>query len=465
MLTVWELMFLIGCLICVYNPLLLVFELFEFYNFLIFGFLGVVSNCFTLIIFFIVYLFKYSCILIFYQDFLYYLFFICVFFVTLLFLLYLVIVIKSSVNMLVSNLLVGIFLISSFFYFLVEDYFLFYILVEFQTMLLYILYNITLVYASYYVRGGIRFFILSIFMSLILLLGISFIYLGSGTFVLEELFFLDMFNLQLFRLNFNFICYKVGLVLVYCVFFFKLGLFPFYVWMLEIFIFIRNFYFVFYVLMSKIPLYFFFIKTVINIGYLFFFNIIFIFSIIIGILNLYREDDIRKFIIYSSMVQFGILSICLVNLNYFIGVAVVCLYFNYLIVFLSLYLLCGKFVGFFSSLLYLNGLGRLYVPIILIFSVFLLSVIGVPPLLGFIGKVYLFLGLLIEGNLLLCILVLFVSILSSIYYFSIIRSLIFGMLYINNNYIYGYSFMFKFIVYIVGISFMGVFLCFDLNVF
>jgi len=322
-------------------------------------------------------------------------------------------------------------LFSNIFYIFVEDFFSLYIVLEFHTLLMYILYNITLPsYSNFYIKNGIKFFILSVFTSLFLLLGLFFLYFASGTIVFYEI---DI----IFNKNYDLIS-VLGLNLVYAVFCFKLGLFPFYIWMLEVFGYLNNIFFLVYVFIAKIPVFITMMKLIFFFGLTHFLYAVSFLSIIYGTFCVLVENDFRFFIIYSSMVQFGGLFLAMVDYNLYIFYGVIYTYINYILVFTLLFfvlLLVSQGYNFdlnvFTSLKYKSILLTASL-LILVFSV-----IGVPPTLGFIGKFNLYYGLLLNNYFYLVLFLIFSSLFSSVYYFNIIRLLYFTS--VRDVHVYAYN--------------------------
>lgn len=335
-------------------------------------------------------------------------------------------------------------LFSNIFYIFVEDFFSLYIVLEFHTLLMYILYNITLpFYSNFYIKNGIKFFILSVFTSLFLLLGLFFLYFASGTIVFYEI---DI----IFNKNYNLLI-TLGLNLVYGVFCFKLGLFPFYVWMLEIFGYLNNIFFLVYIFIAKIPIFIVIMKLMYFFGLTNFLYVISFLSVIYGISCIVIENDFRFFIIYSSMVQFGSLFLAMVNFNFYVFYGIIYTYVNYILVFTLLFFLLllvtqGRSfdLHFFISFKYRSSF--LIVGVIIL----MFSVIGVPPTFGFLGKFNLYYGLLLNNNFYLVLFLILSSLFSSVYYFNIIRLVYFNSL--RDAHLYIYNVPTNILIYLILVS-------------
>ena len=127
--------------------------------------------------------------------------------------------------LILTSLLGMFFLVSS------NDFFLVYLSIEFQSFCFYILCAIKK-YSNLSVEAALKYFILGSYASVLLLFGISILYISSGTLNFSDfsliLSFLDI-------LSINNILFFLGMILFFVGIFFKLGLFPFHYWVPDVY--------------------------------------------------------------------------------------------------------------------------------------------------------------------------------------------------------------------------------------
>jgi len=103
-----------------------------------------------------------------------------------------------------------------------------YLGIEIQGLCFYIITNLKF-FSDYSIEAGLKYFILGVISSLILLLGSSFLYYGTGT-----INFLDL-NILFYSvniINYNYYSYYItlfGLLLIYSSILFKIGIVPFHI--------------------------------------------------------------------------------------------------------------------------------------------------------------------------------------------------------------------------------------------
>jgi NADH-quinone oxidoreductase subunit N len=191
----------------------------------------------------------------------------------------------------------------------------------------------------------------------------------------------------------------------------------------------------FFSIFPKITLIFFFIKIS---YFVFLFNlnlfltIIGILSVIVGFINAMFQFKIKRFLAYSSIFTIGFLLIILSQANIDSFFVVIFYLICYSITLMSFFfLLLHIRLKSFKEIFYLYDLSVItktniilsYLLIILFFSF-----AGVPPLIGFFGKFYLFLYLINNCNYFLVFFVFIAGVISSFYYVRIVRILMFNNL-------------------------------------
>jgi NADH-quinone oxidoreductase subunit N len=153
-------------------------------------------------------------------------------------------------------------------------------------------------------------------------------------------------------------------------------------------------------------------------------------SIVIGTILAIYTVKIKKLLAYSSIVHMGYMLVALsLNINISIAVA-----FYYYLIYLfstinlfSIYLLIKNtqilVSGNITDLSYLKNSNK-FLALIAITS--LLSLAGIPPFMGFYGKLLVFNVLINVGNYIICLIILILSIISCVYYIRLIRFLFFN---------------------------------------
>jgi NADH-quinone oxidoreductase subunit N len=283
----------------------------------------------------------------------------------------------------------------------------------------------------YSVEGGLRYFILSSFISALMACGISFIYFVFGStnfFVIKTLGVLNIEGIYDSYLLF------FGFIFIMSAFLFKLSAFPFHFWTPDVYqgasILVTKF-------LSTAP------KLVMSsvliklLGDVFVFysfytlNIFMILglgSIIIGTLGGLFQIKIKRLLAYSTIANMGYALIVL-GLNSITGFEAA-LFYVYVYIFLNMTLFAvllsfvdreGRPLQNISQLAQLNS-NRL-AALILAFSLF--SLAGVPPLAGFFSKFYLLYPLINAGFYYVTVFIVAASIVSAGYYLRLVKILFF----------------------------------------
>lgn len=309
-----------------------------------------------------------------------------------------------------------------------NNLFILYLGIELQSLSIYILCCLKR-YSNKSLECGLKYFIFGSYASLILLLGISFIYLIFGTLNFNEI------NLLINTFNYdNNLLLHLGLICILLGFFFKLAIAPFHWWLPDIFEGSADNITFFLAIIPKLPL--FFILYRLNllifsnfIFYSYFFIFCGILSISIGVILALYVVKLKKLLAYSSIVHMGYMLIAL-SLNLKISAAISFYYFLIYIVatinIFSIYLLIKNthviVSGNITDLAYLKNSNK-FLSIITIISLF--SLAGIPPFMGFYGKLLIFNFLIFTGNYIICFVLLLLSIASCIYYIRLIRFIYF----------------------------------------
>jgi NADH-quinone oxidoreductase subunit N len=315
------------------------------------------------------------------------------------------------------------------------DFFGVYLTIEGLSLTLYILGSVT--YQSIVsIEGVLKYFSLGAISSGILLFGISIIFGVIGS--------LDFLAVQLFLSNSQILLHYLEIkfsILFLCIgFFFKISAFPFHIWIADVYEGIWTPITAFFAIVIKVCLVLFFLRLSFNVM----FNIIFSFqsvfsfsaigSICFGAFGALKQIRIKRFIAYTSINQIGFILLGIASCN-FIGlvssIIYIILYSLMSIIFFTLLLNTEHLINK-RSMIYLSDLYSLSLynnanSKYLILTT--LSMAGLPPLGGFFGKLFLYFSI-IEARLDSLLMVsLFISVMSTYYYLSFVRYIIFEKLY------------------------------------
>lgn len=274
------------------------------------------------------------------------------------------------------------------------------------------------------VEAGLKYLILGAISSAVLLFGISLVYAVSGTTVIIEIAANIQFQPAL----------VAGIILMIAGFAFKISLVPFHMWAPDIYqgapipvtaflavgskaaaiaAFVRVF-------MLALPLPQFEWGLVLA--------VLAAFTIVLGNLVALVQTDIKRLLAYSSIAQAGYILVGMAAGNEY-GLKGV-LFYAMLYVFSNL----GAFAVATAvevatgstSLEAFKALGKRSPMLAAIMTVCLLSLAGIPPLAGFVGKFYLFSGAIGAGYLWLAFVGLIMSMVSVYYYLMVAKAMYIG---------------------------------------
>jgi NADH-quinone oxidoreductase subunit N len=313
-----------------------------------------------------------------------------------------------------------------------HDFMPFYILIEIQSICMYILCGINK-RSSYSIEAAIKYFLLGGLASSLLVFGLSLLYSFTGT--------LNFNNLHLFFIN-NPSCGisntinsgLFGLVFITSGLFFKLSSAPFHSWAPDIYegtpISLTAFLAIlpkFVIVMFSLKVYFYsfmflsdFWQTILLISG--------ILSLCIGTYGALMQRKFKRFLAYSSIVQIGTMLLGLSTYST-VGLQGTLLYlFIYITISLGIFsilLISKEFRNFIINIVFLKETNVLlsYYFIILLFSL-----AGIPPLAGFWSKIFIYYSLISNHYFFTAIIASFLGVIGAFYYVRIIKILL-----IENN--------------------------------
>lgn len=286
-------------------------------------------------------------------------------------------------------------------------------------------------------EAGLKYFILGAFSSNFLLFGCSLIYASIGTSNLENI---SIILLNEFDFDLKYISIFIGLLFILVSVLFKLSAAPFHFWSPDVyegsFLVVTAFFSV----IPKISLFslltrFFFISFYGN--FFIFQNLIILVSILsmfIGCFGAIWQIKIKRFLSFSAInnIGFMLLGFCSNSLQGIFALYFYCIIYivGSLSIFSILLLVYKnhnlkrlKYIKDFSILFKENSILGLFL------AITFFSIGGIPPMAGFLSKMFLLLNMINNNLILLALLGVFVSAISCFYYLRIIQQSFFNKSY------------------------------------
>ncbi|NLJ72646.1 MAG: NADH-quinone oxidoreductase subunit N [Syntrophomonadaceae bacterium] len=273
-------------------------------------------------------------------------------------------------------------------------------------------------------EAGLKYLILGAVSSAILLFGISLVYAISGTTVISEI----ILNISLQPLL------VAGIILLIAGFAFKISLIPFHMWAPDIYQGAPTPVTAFLAVASKAAAFAAMLRVFViglpiaSFDWNFILAILAAITMIVGNLVALKQTNVKRMLAYSSIAQAGYILVGLIAFNVY-GLKGV-LFYSMLYVFSNI----GAFavatsvevVAGSTDIKAFNSLGKRSPFMAAIMTVCLLSLAGIPPLAGFVGKFYLFAGVIQAGYLWLAFIGLIMSMISVYYYLNVAKAMYIG---------------------------------------
>nr|YP_010338818.1 NADH dehydrogenase subunit 2 [Glaucosphaera vacuolata]UNJ18768.1 NADH dehydrogenase subunit 2 [Glaucosphaera vacuolata] len=331
--------------------------------------------------------------------------------------------------LLLLALLTMLFLVSSF------DLLSLYLSIELQSLIFYILASSKRT-SEFSAEAGLKYFILGSFSSIILLLGFSFIYGLTGLTNFSDLSKL-LISLNLFASYSvsNSILFSILLIIISLLF--KIGVVPFHFWLPDVYEGAPSNITAFFALFPKFVVLIVFSRLFISTfqSYFIFWQQILIFcvnlSLIVGSFGAFVQTKWKRFLAYSSIFHVGFILLAIINgtlksIEGFLFYIV-----TYMVMTLSIFVIffCLRIWEINSGQLrYISDIKMLFKanPLLaLSLAIVLFSIAGVPPLIGFFSKLFVFLSLLEGGFFGLLFMSILLSSLACFYYLRLIKIMYF----------------------------------------
>ncbi len=328
---------------------------------------------------------------------------------------------------LLSLSLIGMFTMIS-----ANDFIVLYLGIELQSLAFYLLASFK-IYNNFSTEAGLKYFILGAFSSGLLLFGCSLIYGFTGTtnlLDLQLLFINDQIPNDIFNgLLLGIIFVTVGLL-------FKLGASPFHMWLPDIYDGSPTSVTALFAIVPKIAIFTLILRLSVNVfsHCFFFWHQILIYSsilsIIVGTLGALYQTKIKKLLAYSAISHVGFLLIGFSSYDvlglfglFFYIIVYILISLNIFSILLSLRKLDNnlkfKKINEFALLFKSNKL------LAINFCIILFSIAGLPPLVGFYSKFYIFISAIKSEIYLISIIAAVFSVIACMYYIRLIKLMFF----------------------------------------
>lgn len=294
------------------------------------------------------------------------------------------------------------------------------------------------------IQAGIKYFVIGSFSSAIFIYGISYIYGFTGL-----LYFEDITKLLTSDDTINYISiFTLGLFLMFIGLLYKVYAAPFHFWIADVYQGAGYNVTMFFAIIPFISFFSVFIKLVYVVfhNYIFFIKdillIICIFSMIFGSLGALVQTQLKRLFAYSSIAHTGYFLTCIVSNNLLVVEYVLNYLFIYMVtltiifgVILNTYSIKGSNKKKGKVFTYMNKITDFYMfsyydnYLCLLTAISLFSMIGIPPLAGFVTKLFLLTSLYITREYYMIFILVLSSLISAYYLLRIIKFMYYKVIY------------------------------------
>jgi len=337
---------------------------------------------------------------------------------------YLILVILSCTGMII--------LISSY------DLIILYLAIEFQSFCLYIMAALKRT-SEFSTEAGLKYFILGAFSSGLILFGCSLIYGFTGTTNFQQLF--QIFSVSIFlESSVTFLYCEnaiiAGIIFILVGLLFKLSAVPFHIWAPDVYEGSPTSITAFFAFVPKISILALFVRFLCYVSYVFFLpwqQIIVISSVgsmLVGTLGAIYQIKIKRLLAYSAIGHVGYMLVGL-SCGSIQGISATFFYVSvYMLMTLSIFIILLSFINSKNAnkLKFLNdlsGIAHSNKLLAISFSVLLFSMSGVPPLVGFFSKMFIFVSAINSGMFFLAIFGILTNVIACFYYIRLIKIMCF----------------------------------------
>ena len=283
--------------------------------------------------------------------------------------------------------------------------------------------------------AGIKYFLLSAQTTAFQLMGISIIYGETGATNYDtQISFWSIIDIELQEGSYNkeFFILNVGQFLIFITLMFKLGAAPLHNWAPDLYDSLPTSITMYISIIPKISILTFMlmINSLINhMNIQIFLSIIAIFSILVGSIGLASQWRIKRFITYSAISNIGFL---LLAYKYISFDSYILYYFIYGITNILIFTII-LVIGYNNNSddgdisFIIAGLWNMNPFLVIVFSIAILSLAGIPPLIGFFAKLQVLTSIINSYNIWIPLQVISTSVISTVSYLSIIKIISFDM--------------------------------------
>lgn len=313
-----------------------------------------------------------------------------------------------------------------------NDFLSLYIGVELQSLCLYILACLK-TNSTYSTEAGVKYFILGGLASSFLLFGITLVYGFTGVINYSDLK-LIVLNLTAFNLDLGGL--SLGFFFIFCGLIFKVGGAPFHLWVPDVYEGAPMIVTGFFAIVPKLAIFGVLLRLLSDIVYHFDTNFLNLFlfsgilSILIGSFGAVMQISIKRLLSYSAISHGGFILYAL-SMGVVESIACACFYLVlYVVLLVNIFAVLislvqvhnNSSIKLISNLRYLQKSNAL-LNIFAFYSFF--GIAGIPPLSGFFSKLFVFFTAISNGAFLSGSLCIFLSVVGSVYYLKVARSMMF----------------------------------------
>jgi NADH-ubiquinone oxidoreductase chain 2 len=313
-----------------------------------------------------------------------------------------------------------------------SDLIVMFLSIELQSFALYILATMNRNSESA-VAAGLKYFLLGGLSSCFILLGSTLIYSYTGLTNFESLNILQSVIGQSFEGNsYNYLA--IGCIILTIGLLFKIGAAPLHSWAPDVYDGVPTMVTAWLTIMPKLSILVFFIMN----NFLIEPNLLMIsalLSLLLGSITGLAQYKIKRLLAYSTISHVGLILLALGNesinglestIFYIVQYSITSLNIFLIIILLGYTLSVNKTISVYSPIQFISQLrGQFFnnptLSIALALSLFSMS--GIPPLIGFFGKYFVINSALMNGNYFLSLVVIITSVISTVYYLQIVKTL------------------------------------------
>jgi NADH-ubiquinone oxidoreductase chain 2 len=304
--------------------------------------------------------------------------------------------------------------------------------IELQSFALYILATMNRNSESA-VAAGLKYFLLGGLSSCFILLGSSLIYSYTGLTNFESLNILQSVIGQSFEGNsYNYLA--IGCIILTIGLLFKIGAAPLHSWAPDVYDGVPTIVTTWLTIMPKLSILIFFIMN----NFLIEPNLLMIsalLSLLLGSITGLAQYKIKRLLAYSTISHVGLILLALGNesinglestIFYIVQYSITSLNIFLILILLGYTLSKTKIVSVYSPIQFISQLrGQFFnnPSLSIALSLSLFSMSGIPPLIGFFGKYFVINSALMNGNYFLSLVVIISSVISTVYYLQIVKTL------------------------------------------